>query len=294
MILFQTPAGKITKSLVFAAFFGLTISSHAAALLYWEADGNTNNSVAGGAALNGTASGWNGTAVSGTGAPTYSSSVPGTIITAGVGGAVVNGANTSSFSFVNPALAGGTKTSTVGGIVTTSGTTLQLQSFTAEAFVKTSSAAEYATIFNLSNSIGVSWMLDTNGDASQLDKLRLRTDTTLGTNKNANSGGSMNMAITNDAWHHVAVTYSAGLFSVYLDYNLVITAFDPAGDVRYDANSTFNVGGGSGRAFNGLIDEVRFSDTVLSSNDFLRAIPEPSAALLGALGLLGLLRRRRA
>ncbi|MES2474325.1 MAG: LamG-like jellyroll fold domain-containing protein [Verrucomicrobiota bacterium] len=52
-------------------------------------------------------------------------------------------------------------------------------------------------------------------------------------------------------------------------------------------------GGGFVDNINGRIDNVRFSDTALSSSEFL-AVPEPSSALIGGLGLLCILRRRRA
>ncbi len=56
-------------------------------------------------------------------------------------------------------------------------------------------------------------------------------------------------------------------------------------------------GGGSAGSFQGLIDEVRLSQGVLSANQLLVAIPEPSAfaalAGLGALGLAASRRRRR-
>lgn len=51
-------------------------------------------------------------------------------------------------------------------------------------------------------------------------------------------------------------------------------------------------GGHTDRAY-GFIDEVRISDTALAPSQFLAAVPEPSAALLGGLGVIGLLRRRR-
>lgn len=48
----------------------------------------------------------------------------------------------------------------------------------------------------------------------------------------------------------------------------------------------------SGEGLLGRIDEVRISNTARGANDFI-FVPEPSSVLLGALGMLGLLRRRR-
>jgi len=273
---------QITRSLLVAASIGFATTGHAAAILYWEADGNAANSGSSGITLNGTL----GTNAGGA-LPTYSATVPGAIITAGVGGAIVNASNTNSFSFVNSGLPSATN-SPSGGVVNVSSASFQVTTFTAEAFVKTSSLAGYSTIFNLSNSLGAAWMLDTNGVTGQL---RLRVDTA--TTANQERGNTLSPVITDDVWHHVAVTYNGTSFTVFLDYVAVITGFDPAGDVLYDGSSTFNVGAVTGRAYNGLIDEVRFSNTVLSTNDFLRAIPEPSAALLGAISLLGFVKRKR-
>jgi hypothetical protein len=48
----------------------------------------------------------------------------------------------------------------------------------------------------------------------------------------------------------------------------------------------------SGEGLLGLIDEVRVSNVARGANDFI-FVPEPSSVLLGAFGLLALLRRRR-
>ncbi len=63
-----------------------------------------------------------------------------------------------------------------------------------------------------------------------------------------------------------------------------------------DPTADFNIGcyNNLSEKFPGLIDEVRWTDTVLSQGDLL-AVPEPSTIVLLASGLLGLLllRRRR-
>jgi hypothetical protein len=48
----------------------------------------------------------------------------------------------------------------------------------------------------------------------------------------------------------------------------------------------------SGEGLLGLMDEIRVSNVARGPNDFI-FVPEPSSVLLGALGVLGLLRRRR-
>jgi hypothetical protein len=73
------------------------------------------------------------------------------------------------------------------------------------------------------------------------------------------------------------------------------------GNPFFELNSTSADGYAGGQAFAGNNASILDTDNVvsLSSGDFafhagLTAIPEPSAALLGGLGILGLLRRRRA
>ncbi len=64
----------------------------------------------------------------------------------------------------------------------------------------------------------------------------------------------------------------------------------------HDASALFRIGSMNGNTspFQGFIDEVRVSDTVLSESELL-VIPEPStwALITGAFGLLYLLRHRR-
>jgi hypothetical protein len=45
-------------------------------------------------------------------------------------------------------------------------------------------------------------------------------------------------------------------------------------------------------AFNGTFDELRLSDVALTPSQFLGAVPEPGAALLGLLGALAYARGR--
>lgn len=230
--------------------------------------------------------------------PKFSSATPGAIITNGVGGTVFNGTNTTSLEFINGS--GGTADvgGTIGSRVTIDGSSsFQSASFTMEGFIKADTVINFSIIFSKARAGAggdISWQLDTNNSG----QLRARFDTSpdgmglTGNNQGIISTGS----IADGLWHHVALTYDSSnrAARIFMDYAQVGagTVTNPlyldAGDV------TFGGGGGSGRAFDGLIDEARFTDSVLPSGDFLRAIPEPSSALLACgAAFLGLLRRKR-
>lgn len=116
-------------------------------------------------------------------------------------------------------------------------------------------------------------------------------------------------ALTANVWQNVIVTYDAdggsvqdGIYRAFL--NGVEFAFQE--NVTSRAVGGLVIGGhraGTGRNFQGLIDEVAFFDTVLTSNQIsnlqtmtaLQVIPEPSSAIiLAGIGcVLGVARRRR-
>lgn len=107
-------------------------------------------------------------------------------------------------------------------------------------------------------------------------------------------GGGSNISTT--GWQHVAFSYNNGVGNFYLNGNLT-------GTVNYlnynedGAGSITSIGArpvtGS-EAFDGQLDELKIFNTALTVAEIgVAAVPEPSAALLGGLGLLALLRRRR-
>jgi hypothetical protein len=99
-------------------------------------------------------------------------------------------------------------------------------------------------------------------------------------------------------WHHVAITFDQDSLelSYFFDYQLeqtrTLVDADGSGYVHPDGVLEFGKGGPEYGTF---IDEVRYSDSVLGSDQFLVAtnIPEPGSALLALLGSGVLLLRRR-
>ena len=244
--------------------------------------------------LNGAGSG-NGTGA----APVFSAQLPGLAIIDGLGGPLVNPVNATSLEFNNPDLPGNPN-GNAGSLVTVTdpggaGSLLKPASFTMEGFVRIDLTASFFTIFSKgrADAGGSTWMLDSDGGG----RLRARFDTqTLGTGSGAGFNQSFGTtAVLNDGnWHHVALTYNGATraMDLFFDYSDVGggTATNP---LVYD-NTALRFGTlGGGRAFDGWMDEVRLSDTVLTPNQFLRTtlVPEPSSAALLLLGALALRRR---
>ncbi len=176
--------------------------------------------------------------------------------------------------------------------------------FTVEAFIKSNSTPAWGRVIQKRRGTGgnCSWRLD-----SRTVNLAIRMDTEDPGPPpsglfNESSVGSF--TLNDGQWHHIAMTYTdgvagttAGVARLYVDYNLDVT-FTPSnyGVVQYDGG-LFSFAGApsSGAGLAGLIDEVRFSNGVLTTNQFLRVVPEPSSLMLLLIGALGaaLWHRRR-
>ncbi len=112
-------------------------------------------------------------------------------------------------------------------------------------------------------------------------------------------------AFVANEWFHVALSYDGANASFYWTrVNPSFTAANPVGTPVAEGvdlnDDMLLVIGNEGRATGtpasaeglvGLIDEVRISNVVRTAGQFI-FVPEPSAAVLGGMGLLALLRRR--
>ena len=103
------------------------------------------------------------------------------------------------------------------------------------------------------------------------------------------------------AWIHLAATYNNGLISYFLNGNALDSDVSSFGNELAPARLIVGarLGGNDVDQMNGLIDGVQVHDQILTVEEIRAAainsvsIPEPSSAILGLLGGLALLRRRR-
>jgi len=98
-----------------------------------------------------------------------------------------------------------------------------------------------------------------------------------------------------DTWVHLAMIRSGGITTFYINGAAQGSTFSGA-PVHDTPHISVNPGGST--YFDGQIDEARvvtFTSGESATNvlNTLQGVPEPAAALIGGLGLLGLLRRRR-
>lgn len=107
--------------------------------------------------------------------------------------------------------------------------------------------------------------------------------------------------VNDGAWHHLAMVSNGATLTLFVD-GLSAGSGAYTGSGAIDALQLVGQFGG-GRDQNAVIDDVALYDTALGAGQIswlgsnvavANPVPEPSAALLGGLGALALLRRRRA
>lgn len=104
--------------------------------------------------------------------------------------------------------------------------------------------------------------------------------------------------VSYNTWQHFALVKQPGGYQTYIDGVLIADETLPSDtDGPYDFWGSNYTGdrtiGGDNGTFSGWLDEFRISDTALTPDQFLCAIPEPSTLGLMLLGAAGLAWRRR-
>ncbi len=255
-------------------------ASRAALVIHYTFDGNTLGTLTGGTSIDNVV-GTDGTFTSGT------SGGSGTIVASGVafGGNAMrltpnaDGDNLTAAPFIL------TNFSAVGAGITGS------VSYTAMAWVNFSSGAGDNMIFGSTGNIAGD-SLHHGSRAGMLHTGHWGDD--LGPDQGININSQVG------TWHHVAYTNDGGTQaqSVYFDGVLVIGpgAGGNAGGMNVNNALAIGTSNNSG-SFNGMLDEVRIYNTLLTQAEIQTAmtlVPEPTTATFaGLLALSGLMLRRR-
>lgn len=124
---------------------------------------------------------------------------------------------------------------------------------------------------------------------------------------NGLTNASVQGSVTTNAWHQVVQTVTPSgansTITVYIDGTLFGSYTTTNGQPSFTDINIGNARDGQSRGWDGMIDEVAIYNRTLTQSDVTElrnlglaglAVPEPSAAILGGLGSLLLLRRRRA
>lgn len=217
--------------------------------------------------------------------PAFDADVPGTNIYNGLYGALLNANNSSSLYFTNAAAFPAQTNSQNGGYVEVTNVTSLLcpTNFTIEFFVKIARDVDWPLLIGKAReNNGASWGID----LDRSNPIKLRMDTQPLGQPGSTNGFNQNWVgpnIQDGKWHHVAVTYSTPTrtASMYVDYTLRTSTPQSTHEVVYTNFSLFiGRGAGSNQAFDGWMDEVRLSDTVLQPSQFLRTYAIPETAQL--------------
>lgn len=267
-------------ALAFLAFGSL---SQAAMVLYYNFD--TDTGAAESAVANSGTTGVNGTYKAGTSSPTGT-----TALVASQAG--VFGANSG----------------TLGGNALQLTPTLDADGSFAPPYLNTNMAASFWGINNVINSdhTAMAWVRFANqtGDNmifGQGDGNRVHLGSRGNQYWHGHWGDDVNSGtnLTDTAnWHHVAWTNADdGTQQIFVDG---VSVGGPGGTNGFGgfvpSNDLLIGTSGNDGSFNGLLDEVKIFDTLLTPAEIVAAsviVPEPSALVLGMLGVGGLILRRR-
>lgn len=177
---------------------------------------------------------------------------------------------------------------------------VNLNSFTLSMHVKTSETTAWKDFVSLGTGNNVVFVLEQT-DASGVYNYNVGNVGGVNEGQIGYAPGSSSFAVNNGAWHHLGITVSNNTLTLYIDgVNRGSVVYTGSG-----ASSAFQLAsrfGTGSRAMTTELDDVAIYNEALtdaqmnwlSSNAAItNPVPEPSVALLGLLGVTGLLRRRR-
>ena len=209
--------------------------------------------------------------------PTYSSDRPGARVWSGFTGSLLNTTNSASLRFVNAGLPGDTNSNNGGcAYVPDNNPLLRATNLTVEAFLKVNRRVNWPLVVGKARSGGTSWNLDF--DNSGKPRVRIDSGVTFTNGEPGfNQSWTAAVSVEDGQWHHVAFTYTHTnkTLRLYVDY-VLSTSGTSYSNLVYDS-SQLRIGQGAGaRAFDGWIDEIRITDSVLTPEQFM-TVSEPTS-----------------
>ena len=212
--------------------------------------------------------------------PTFSADRPGDRVWSSFSGPLLNSANTASLRFVNAGLPGNTNSNSGGAVtVPDNDPLLRPANLTVEAFIKVDRRVNFPLIVGKVRSGGTSWNFDFNNAGQprvRIDSQPVGEPATTGT-PGFNQSWTATQNIEDGQWHHVAFTYTHAtrMVDLFVDY-VRRGGGQSAYTLVYDTGQLRIGQGAGGRAFDGWIDEIRISDTVLHPSRFM-TVTEPAS-----------------